>query len=93
MKISRSGPILSRDGRCSSRASIARIASSAWRARPLRNRAELYDLDGELRPGGSFITKSFRGSQSLDYNVATMNLTFPDWLLSFGVYIILVLPS
>ncbi|MGH7870998.1 MAG: ATP-binding protein, partial [Candidatus Binatia bacterium] len=52
----------------------------------LRNRAELYD-HARRAPSGRIVRyQVVRGSQSLDYSIATMNLTLPDWLLSFGVY-------
>ena len=52
----------------------------------LHNRAELYER-ARQSPSGSVIRyQVIRGFRSFDYNVATMNLSLPDWLLSFGVY-------
>ena len=42
------------------------------------------------RPVGTAIHyQVIRDAQLLDYTVATMNFTFRDWLLSFGIYIVI----
>ncbi|HMF51537.1 MAG TPA: hypothetical protein VK603_22965, partial [Candidatus Saccharimonadales bacterium] len=52
----------------------------------LHNRAELYERARQAPSGSVIRYQVIRGFRSFDYNVATMNLSLPDWLLSFGVY-------
>ena len=52
----------------------------------LHNRAELYERARQAPSGSVIHYQVIRGFRSFDYNVATMNLSLRDWLLSFGVY-------
>ena len=52
----------------------------------LHNRAELYERARQAPFGSVIHYQVIRGFRSFDYNIATMNLSLPDWLLSFGVY-------
>jgi len=67
--------------------SLDRIVSVA--GRPLRDRAALYDLVRRSPVGSAIRYQVIRDAQLRDYTVATMTFSFRDWLLSFGVYIII----
>jgi signal transduction histidine kinase len=67
--------------------SLDRIVSVAGRS--LRDRAELYDLVRRSPVGSAIHYQVIRDQQLRDYTVATMTFSFRDWLLSFGVYIII----
>ncbi|MET0584328.1 MAG: hypothetical protein ABW099_05555, partial [Candidatus Binatia bacterium] len=67
--------------------SLDRIVRVAGRS--LRDRAELYDLVRRSPVGSAIHYQVIRDQQLRDYTVATMTFSFRDWLLSFGVYIII----
>ena len=67
--------------------SLDRIVGVA--GRPLRDRAALYDLVRRSPVGSAIPYQVIRDAQLRDYTVATMTFSFRDWLLSFGVYIII----
>ncbi|HEX7229925.1 MAG TPA: histidine kinase dimerization/phospho-acceptor domain-containing protein, partial [Candidatus Binatia bacterium] len=54
--------------------------------RPLNNRAELYETVRRAPIGSPIRYRVSRGASSTVYTIPTMNFTFRDWLLSFGVY-------
>ena len=54
--------------------------------RRLNNRAELYETVRRAPIGTPIQYRVTRGASSIIYTVPTMNFTFRDWLLSFGVY-------
>ena len=89
MKTSPSAPTLCPVGRAPMPGCNPWIASSAWRVVPLRDRAELYDLVRRSPVGSAIHYQVIRDQQLRDYTVATMTFSFRDWLLSFGVYIII----
>ena len=53
--------------------------------RRLNNRAELYETVRRAPIGTPIRYRVTRGASSIIYTVPTMNFTFRDWLLSFGV--------
>lgn len=57
--------------------------------RPLRRRGELYDLVKNAPAGTSFHYRVARGAESFDIAIASMTLSLHDWLLSFGIYVIM----
>ena len=57
--------------------------------RPLRDRAEMYELARRVPVGTGIRYEVMRDSQLREYTVATMAFTFSDWLFSFGVYIVI----
>ncbi len=65
--------------------SLDRVVTAA--GRPVRNRMEMYDLVRRTPIGTAIQYQVMRDSQLREYAVATMNFTFRDWLLSFGIYI------
>jgi signal transduction histidine kinase len=67
--------------------SLDRIA--ALDGRELKQRFQLYDAVHDAPPGTSFQYRVIRGSQTLDVEVASMNFAFRDWLLTFGIYIVI----
>src|SRR6266508_6699966 len=67
--------------------SLDRIVTVA--GRPLRDRAALYDLVRRSPVGSAIHYQVIRDAQLRDYTVATMTFSFRDWLLSFGVYIVI----
>lgn len=67
--------------------SLDRVVS--MEGRPLRDRTEMYELVRRVRVGSAMHYQVLRDSQLRDYTIGTMNFTFRDWLLSFGIYIII----
>ena len=57
--------------------------------RPLRDRAALYDAVRRAPVGSAIHYRIIRGARQFDYTIATMTFTFRDWLLSFGIYIVI----
>jgi signal transduction histidine kinase len=55
----------------------------------LRERAQLYLAVKNAPAGKSFLYRVIRGDRSLDVVVPSMTLSFRDWLLSFGMYIVI----
>ncbi|MDP2606439.1 MAG: ATP-binding protein [Deltaproteobacteria bacterium] len=67
--------------------SLDRIATVD--GRPLRQRSELYDLVKAAPSGSTFRYQVVRGTETFEFAIASMTLTLRDWLLSFGVYVIM----
>ena len=67
--------------------SLDRVVTAA--GRPVRNRMEMYELVRRASIGTAIQYEVMRDSQLREYAVATMNFTFRDWLLSFGIYIVI----
>jgi signal transduction histidine kinase len=65
--------------------SLDRVVTAA--GSPVRNRMEMYELVRRVPIGTAIQYQVMRDSQLREYAVATMNFTFRDWLLSFGIYI------
>src|SRR5215470_3588287 len=57
--------------------------------RPLHQRADLYDLVPNSPTHSEFHYRIIRDAQTLELTVASMSLSFHDWFLSFGVYVIM----
>ena len=55
----------------------------------LRERSQLYDLVKRTPAGSSFHYQLIRDSQPLEFAVPSMTLSFHDWFLSFGVYVVM----
>ena len=54
--------------------------------RELQSRHELYDRVRRSPPGSVFSYRVARGAATLDLTIASLNFSFRDWLLSFGMY-------
>src|ERR1044071_1133959 len=67
--------------------SLDRVVSIA--GRPLQDRATLYELVHHAPVGTPVHYQIRRGAEVRDYAVATMVFSFRDWLLSFGIYLII----
>jgi len=67
--------------------SLDRVVSMA--GRPLQDRAALYDYVRRAPVGTPIHYQIQHGEEVRDYTVATMTFSFRDWLLSFGVYLII----
>src|SRR5215510_8648391 len=61
----------------------------AINGRSLQERGELYDLVKSAPAGSRFYYRVIRHSHTLEFTVASMSLSFQDWVLSFGIYIVL----
>ena len=61
----------------------------AINGRSLQERDELYDLVKSAPAGSRFYYRVIRHSQTLEFTVASMSLSLQDWVLSFGIYIVL----
>jgi signal transduction histidine kinase len=57
--------------------------------RPLRQRAELYDLVKRSPTHSAFRYQIMRDGKMLELTIPSMILSFHDWFLSFGVYVIM----
>lgn len=57
--------------------------------RSLHQRADLYDLVRNSPTHSEFHYRIIRDAQTLELTVASMSLSFHDWFLSFGVYVIM----
>lgn len=67
--------------------SLDRVVSMAGQR--LENRAAMYDYVRHAPVGTPVHYQTKHGSELRDYTVATMTFTFRDWLLSFGIYLII----
>jgi len=67
--------------------SLDRVMSMA--GRPLQDRAALYEFVRRAPVGTPISYTIRRGAEAREYTVATMTFTFRDWLLSFGIYLII----
>jgi signal transduction histidine kinase len=67
--------------------SLDRVVSMA--GRPLQDRAALYDSVRHAPVGTPIRYQIQHGAEVRDYTVATMTFSFRDWLLSFGIYLII----
>jgi signal transduction histidine kinase len=65
--------------------SLDRVVTVA--GRPLQNRLEMYGLVRRSPVGTPIAYQVMRDARMHEYSIATMNFTFRDWLLSFGIYI------
>jgi signal transduction histidine kinase len=61
----------------------------AVNGRLLRERSELYDLVKREPAGSSFHYRLVRDSQPFELTAPSMALSFHDWFLSFGVYVVM----
>jgi signal transduction histidine kinase len=57
--------------------------------RPVKNRAELYEITRRAPVGTPIRYRVTRGASSITYTIPTMKFTLRDWLLSFGVYVLI----
>jgi signal transduction histidine kinase len=57
--------------------------------RELRRRVEFYDIVGGSPPGSVFHYRVARDSRTLDLYISSLNFSLRDWLLSFGLYILI----
>ena len=57
--------------------------------RLLQQRGDLYDLVKRSPPGSRFLYRVIRDSQTLEFAISSMTLSFHDWFLSFGVYVVM----
>jgi hypothetical protein len=57
--------------------------------RSLRDRGELYDRVKSSPSGTAFHYRVIRDSQTLDLAIPSVTLSFHDWFLSFGVYVVM----
>jgi signal transduction histidine kinase len=55
----------------------------------IKDRLQLYDTVHKAAPGNVFRYRVIRNSRSLEMDVASMNFAFRDWLLTFGIYIVI----
>ncbi|HEY1236550.1 MAG TPA: ATP-binding protein [Candidatus Binatia bacterium] len=55
--------------------------------RPIKNRAELYEVARRVPVSTPIHYQITRGGRSLSYTIPTMNFTLRDWFMSFGVYV------
>lgn len=55
--------------------------------RPIRDRAELYEIARRAPVGTPIHYQLTRGGGSVRYAIPTMNFTLRDWLMSFGLYV------
>ncbi len=60
----------------------------AIEGRPLQQRGELYDLIKSSPSGSNFRYRVIRDAQTLDITIPSMTLSFHDWFLSFGIYVV-----
>jgi signal transduction histidine kinase len=67
--------------------SLDRVVSMAGQR--LESRAAMYDYVRRVPVGTPVHYQTKHGSELRDYSVATMTFTFRDWLLSFGIYLII----
>lgn len=67
--------------------SLDRIA--AVNGRPLRQRADLYEIVKSGPAGSNFRYRVVRGGETFEMDIRSMSLSLQDWLLSFGIYIIM----
>lgn len=67
--------------------SLDRVVSMA--GRPLKDRAALYDYVRRAPVGTPIRYQIQRGAETRAYAVTTMTFSFRDWLLSFGIYLII----
>src|ERR1700756_432634 len=61
----------------------------AINGRPLHERGELYDLVRNSPTQSRFHYRIVRNLEMLELTVPSMNLSFHDWFLSFGVYVVM----
>ena len=57
--------------------------------RELQARQELYEIVKERPAGAQFHYRMIRDGESVEVTVSSMSLTFHDWFLSFGVYVVI----
>jgi signal transduction histidine kinase len=57
--------------------------------RELRDRAQLYDQVHGSPSGTVFQYRVVRGTRTLDVKIPSLDFSFRDWLLSFGMYIVI----
>ena len=57
--------------------------------RPLRQRGDLYEIVRNSPAGSTFRYQVVRGAENFEVAVPSMTLSLHDWLLSFGVYVIM----
>ena len=57
--------------------------------RPIKDRAELYELARRTPIGTPIHYQLTRGGRSVSYTIPTMNFTLRDWFMSFGVYVLI----
>jgi signal transduction histidine kinase len=57
--------------------------------RELQRRADLYDLVRGSPPGSVFHYRVARDAGTLDLRIPSLNFSFRDWLLSFGMYMLI----
>ena len=57
--------------------------------RPLRQRSELYELVKTSPSHSVFRYQVMRHGQTLELTIPSMKLSFHDWFLSFGVYVVM----
>ncbi len=56
---------------------------------PLGQRSELYEIVRSRLSGSTFRYQVVRGAEKLEVAVPSMTLSLSDWILSFGVYVIM----
>jgi len=61
----------------------------AINGRPLHERGELYDLVRNSPTQSRFHYRIVRNLEMVELTVPSMNLSFHDWFLSFGVYVVM----
>ncbi len=57
--------------------------------RPLRLRGDLYEIVRNTSSGSIFRYQVVRGAETFEVAVPSMTLSLQDWLLSFGIYVIM----
>ena len=67
--------------------SLDRVVSMA--GHPLQDRAALYDHVRRVPVGTPIHYRIQHGAELRDYTIATMIFSFRDWLLSFGIYLVI----
>ncbi|HKY06669.1 MAG TPA: ATP-binding protein [Candidatus Binatia bacterium] len=55
----------------------------------LRNRAQFYERIGAAAPGTIFKYGVLRNGKTIDLNIPSLEFTFRDWLLTFGMYMVI----